>query len=300
MELLNKPAIYLLYFKEDDSKVYIGKSIHIKDRFKNHISELNRGKHHNYKLQNLYNKYNNIEILILEYVDDLYSLSLKETNWINEFNSFDNGYNLTTGGDGSDFGENSPSALYDKDTYVTILLMLTDSTNTYYSISKELNVNISIISSIACRQSHAYLELEYPKEYSIIDRLKFTRNRQYTEDIYYNIMYQLANTNKKHNIISKELNISESIIEDISRGSTHKYLKDKYPEEYTKMILKKGTRRSGSQTGEAYPSVKSPKNIVFNNIYNATSFAKEHNLHPGHFGDLLRGKCKSHKGWILA
>jgi hypothetical protein len=39
---------------------------------------------------------------------------------------------------------------------------------------------------------------------------------------------------------------------------------------------------------------------IYSDIKNAKQFALEHNLHQGHFGDLLRGKAKSHKGWILA
>lgn len=40
-----------------NSKKYIGQSVNISDRWKKHISELNRGSHHNDYLQKAWNKY---------------------------------------------------------------------------------------------------------------------------------------------------------------------------------------------------------------------------------------------------
>jgi predicted GIY-YIG superfamily endonuclease len=39
-------GIYALYFEQDDSKVYVGQSTKIEDRYTDHLSLLERGKHH--------------------------------------------------------------------------------------------------------------------------------------------------------------------------------------------------------------------------------------------------------------
>lgn len=41
----------------NNNKVYIGKSIEIKQRFKKHLSDLRLNKHHSKYLQHSYNKY---------------------------------------------------------------------------------------------------------------------------------------------------------------------------------------------------------------------------------------------------
>jgi len=196
--------------------------------------------------------------------------------------------------------------------YVDILEMLAYTNLSYNEIAEKTNSTTGIVTSISVGTAHKYLKEEYPETYFIVCN-KFSKNNSYNEDIkktprlfkhseevYINIMKELANTNKKLNIISVEYGVDQGVVEDISRGSTHKYLEKEYPEVYKKMIDKKGKRRAGSQSGNAYPAVKDPEGNIYENIVNAKQFAIEHNLHPGHFGDLLRGKARSHKSWIIA
>ena len=83
-----------------NSKVYIGQTTYtLEDRFKQHLFSA----HHQapYKLYRAMNKYG-IEhfhiILIEECPND--ELNVKEAYWIGKYNSFNNGYNCTLGGDG--------------------------------------------------------------------------------------------------------------------------------------------------------------------------------------------------------
>lgn len=89
-------------------KIYIGCSLDVKRRLKDHLSLLKHNKHNNPYLQNHYNKYgvNDLQLSIVELCDHLtpFELLLKETCVISHMGSFGNGnFNLTRGGAGYNF-----------------------------------------------------------------------------------------------------------------------------------------------------------------------------------------------------
>lgn len=83
-----------------NAKSYIGISIDYEKRWKQHIRALTRNKHCNRKLQSAWNKYGAeaFEFQIIEQCPYA-EVFEKETKYIALFNSYDNGYNLTRGGD---------------------------------------------------------------------------------------------------------------------------------------------------------------------------------------------------------
>ena len=103
MKECKKGGIYLLR-NLSDGKVYIGKSINLEKRLKEHKLSLARGDHHNNYLQNAWNKYgeNSFEIEILFNSDSHEELNEKEIYFIKLYKSNDlnYGYNLTSGGEG--------------------------------------------------------------------------------------------------------------------------------------------------------------------------------------------------------
>lgn len=92
-----------IYFLCINKKYYIGKDAYIESnvRIKDHLRALKLNKHYNRKLQNAYNKYLIIESGII-WSDrcTLDELAEKEIEIIKQYNSYNNGYNLTTGGEG--------------------------------------------------------------------------------------------------------------------------------------------------------------------------------------------------------
>lgn len=83
-----------------NGKVYIGQTIRtFEERKKQHIAELKGGYKRNVKLQNAWNKYGekNFKFSIIDYFP-ISILDDKEIYYIEKFNSFNNGYNMTTGG----------------------------------------------------------------------------------------------------------------------------------------------------------------------------------------------------------
>ena len=109
-----------------NGKVYIGQSIDIEKRWKEHISCLNNRTHHNDYFQKSWNKYgaDNFTFSIIEECK-LSELDKKEIYWINYYESYirDNGYNLTLGGEGnkqiSEQMINEMCNLYDNEGYTT-------------------------------------------------------------------------------------------------------------------------------------------------------------------------------------
>lgn len=85
-------------------KVYIGQSRNIEKRWNRHKSTILNQNDHNYEnpLYRAIRKYGieNFQFSILEKCS-IEELNQKEIYWINFYNSFFNGYNLTFGGDGS-------------------------------------------------------------------------------------------------------------------------------------------------------------------------------------------------------
>ena len=299
--LSNTHGIYCLYFENDNNQFYIGKSLDLLERKRIHDRDLRNTCHHNIHLQNAYNKYKVYPTMEILEIPNLSDLASREIYWIKEFDSYHKGYNRTGGGEGAGYGETSPSALYSEETYITILFMLANTEQSMVSISKELEVSLAVVVSIALKNSHMYLQNLYPEEYKKATGKHGDSStvRAYPDSLYISIMNNLANTTKKLNIIALEHNVDQGIVEDISRGATHKYLSISHPEVYSLMLSKKGSRRMGSQSGNAYPSVIDPLGNIYSDITNAKAFALEHNLHQGHFGELLRGKAKSHVGWKL-
>lgn len=86
----------------NDYYIYIGQSVDMERRWKQHLKTLNENTHCNKKLQNIYNKYSNtIKFEIIEECD-ADELDDKEIFYIEQFNTFDtnHGLNMDLGGFG--------------------------------------------------------------------------------------------------------------------------------------------------------------------------------------------------------
>lgn len=84
--------------------MYIGKSINIKKRKREHFNRLRRNTHENSKLQRAFNKYGEVnfefDVLVVDNFDNE-ELNSIEHMYIRLFDTLKNGYNLTYGGGGS-------------------------------------------------------------------------------------------------------------------------------------------------------------------------------------------------------
>ena len=99
-----KPGIYKIT-NTITNESYIGKSSNIEKRFESHKQDLEDGTHHNKGLQEDYDLAKSLnpdyEIFtydIIKEIDDEKDLNKEEMYWINEYNTFERGYNRTLGG----------------------------------------------------------------------------------------------------------------------------------------------------------------------------------------------------------
>lgn len=85
-----------------NGKNYVGQSINIYKRWKNHIDDLKEGVHYNCHLQRSWNLYgeDSFKFSILEECS-VEELNIKEILYVDKFHAYTNGYNQTFGGDGS-------------------------------------------------------------------------------------------------------------------------------------------------------------------------------------------------------
>lgn len=107
--------IYHITNKETGKK-YIGQTIDIDWRLYRHFQELAKGTHHSTKLQRAYNKYGKDKFEVTYELKEFSSyedLLMAEVIEISKFNSYENGYNETRGGEGH-------SLIFDFDTSVLI------------------------------------------------------------------------------------------------------------------------------------------------------------------------------------
>ena len=82
-----------------DNKTYVGQSVDIEKRWSTHRAELNNNYHCNTYLQNAWNKYgeDNFDFSIIEECAAS-QLNQREIYWVSQYDSYENGYNLTPGG----------------------------------------------------------------------------------------------------------------------------------------------------------------------------------------------------------
>lgn len=110
-------GIYKLY-NNITKKSYIGKSTNIEKRFIEHKNMALRGD--GYYIHSSIAKYGveNFDFIVLEECEEK-ELNKREKYYIEMFNSFENGYNLTTGGDGFD-SFSSPTSKFSKEEIILI------------------------------------------------------------------------------------------------------------------------------------------------------------------------------------
>ena len=110
----NKCGIYRIYFI-GSNKSYIGLSKGFKGRKIQHLRELKKGTHFNIHLQRAFKKYgeDNVRIELIEECDKT-ELTQKEKYYIEIFDSFKNGFNLTTGGENCNISDDVKKRISEK------------------------------------------------------------------------------------------------------------------------------------------------------------------------------------------
>lgn len=264
-------GIYRIYW---GTNIYIGKSQHIEERFKKHLYMLKTGKHHNYLMNIYYSRYGLPELEILEECSRE-ELDAKEIEYITKFDSFNNGLNLTKGGEGS--------YLKDPEHYLPTLELLVDNKLKHYEISEITGLSCNIVSLISSKHtSYRWLKEVYP---DLWDKLE---NRCEGEEIYLikeGVIEKVTSRvlfENTHNISSSHL--SRLISGDIK--STH------------------GWHKCDKEGNLLY--TPPPKNVfyfvkegIIEKVTKLAEFSDKYNLDRSGLTKVTKGKLKSIKGWRL-
>lgn len=159
------------------------------------------------------------------------------------------------------------------------------------SLEKEA---IEIFNSI----NNGFNSVEGGGAYPVLSGENNVRSKYLDEDIEYIFLFIVDNLDKSLHWVSEQTGVHRSTLKNINNGYSHKWLKDRYPEQYAILENSWGSRPINSlkYMGKPLPIAISPEGEEFI-VEHITNFAKEHGLNRGAFGNMLRGNAKQHKGW---
>lgn len=166
-------GIYSLYWEEQDL-IYIGLSQNAENRFKDHIYDMKKQNHSNYKVQDAFNNYGEPNLIIIEECS-IEELNIKEIQWMYEFDALGaQGLCIVEGGQVG-FGTNSNASKYSKRTILKAFSLLYRTTLSQNKIASKLNINIYLIYDIARKNSHLWLKEVYPDKYKLMLKNNLSR-----------------------------------------------------------------------------------------------------------------------------
>lgn len=204
-----------------NNKVYIGQSNNPIRRYKEHITEA--AKTDTVGLYAAMRKYgiNNFKIEIIE--GPVNNYNEREIYWIKQYDSFNNGYNLTMGGENPPIltGENSSLTTFSDEIILEIQKDLIFSTLSYDEISNKYSISIGYLTRInkgICRKNGKF---NYP--------LRNQSNYKKTDELNNIIIDQLINTSKSTEDIARENNIDSLTVYYINKGTRHRKDDIEYP-----------------------------------------------------------------------
>jgi len=163
-------AIGIYKLEWSDGRYYIGQARHLESRFNEHIRDLKRNVHFNYKVQAQFNKFGTPLFIVLKYCT-INKLDEEEIRYIDLKDRYC--LNILPGGTVVR-GESSPRAIYSDELIELVFLELINRTSTHKELASKFNVDIGTINDISsCRgRGSTELEAKYPEEYA---KLKSTK-----------------------------------------------------------------------------------------------------------------------------
>lgn len=232
-------GIYSLRFPNTD-KLYIGQSTHIELRYSQHLANLRAGRGTT-KLQEAYDKYGTPSLFIEDIVSSVSELDAKESFYIQEYNSINNGFNSCAPGF-STFEGVACWSEYSSTQIKKVFAALVHTDYDYSSIEEVTGVGYSVIRDIANGNSHYWLSTRYPRQYRVLLSKLNTRPRiKFNKDKIVSILEALVDNSLTHKEIAEHYNTTIDVVRSISKFKAHSWLKDEYPVLYSKLKELKNT-----------------------------------------------------------
>lgn len=205
-----------------NGKSYIGQTTDYKRRFQEH-RQLGYGSEQNKLLYYAFKKYG-IENFSFEVIEDKTpNYNEREKYWIAYYDSFENGYNMTEGGEEPplNIGVNSPFVTHTEEQITEIKRLLKETKIQYKDIAKIFNYDSSSIERI----NYGKLWRDESETYPI----RKETSRQYQKERALNIIYDLLNTNLTQKEIAKKYGCARTTVTAINQGINYKQDNLTYP-----------------------------------------------------------------------
>lgn len=215
-------GIYM-YENKKTHKKYIGQSTNIERRRQEHLKWPSKFSYFDNELQVIGEE--NFYFTILEECT-VQELDEREKYWINFYDSKNNGYNLTAGGQNYR-GEANPGAKLAESTVKKIIERLRDTTISIQALAKEYNVHYNTVSDINRCLTWNWLH-EYKNNIRLESQGSLLRGElgtnKITESQAIKIINKIKGSTQSLASIAREFNIKSSLVYDINRCRTWTYL----------------------------------------------------------------------------
>ena len=230
-----------IYYIKFNNKYYIGKDFEINKlkRIKEHINILKKNSHYNTYLQRAYNKYGhaNMEYGVLKELDcSKEELSEIEKEYIQKYDSYHNGYNLTLGGEGGlgiiiseeakkarserTAAEKNPQAKLTNEQFFEIVELL-KSGKTNAEIAEIYNLHSQYVSLIRHKKRFQSL-WKHVQDYSPeISKGESLKERKISENMFLEIV-DMIRQGETNTSIERKYNLSAGTVSRIRHRKTHK------------------------------------------------------------------------------
>ena len=128
---------------------------------------------------------------------------------------------------------------------------------------------------------------------------------KYTKRQILKVFAVLYNTFNSAEQIASRCGVPTSFVHTISKGDSHKWLEDEYPQQFAKMrkIAESRVRQKFSsdiiyiKNNIVY--LKSPTGEIVKIDTSIREFCRKHNLNSGPMSEVIKGQRNQNKGWTL-
>ena len=221
---MNKNVIYAYKKRESGKIVYVGQTVDLDTRHKQHIQydpfNINN-KEYDYPLSRGVRKYGEdaYELIILEDNLKKEQLNEREIYWISFYDTYFNGYNQSTG------GSNPVKPTFTENEIDKVIEMLQDESYSYQDIIDKTGISMTHIYNINTGKRRKRKGLNYPIRPS---NVKGSKGLKFSQEDCKKIHDEILLNKKTFKEIAKEFNCSDTTIREINKGNTKNYILDGY------------------------------------------------------------------------
>lgn len=205
-----------------NGKCYIGQTTNSKRRFSEHRAK-GYGSENNKVLYYAFDKYglNNFSFEVIE--EQIENYNEREKYWIRYYDSFENGYNQTEGGEEPplNIGENSPFATHSQQEVDYVIDQILNTSKQLKEIAQETGYDYSTIKRIQAGKLWRKDSLNYP--------LRKETGREYQKARAEMIIEDLLNTSLTQKQIAEKYGCARTTVTAINNGNNNRRENLQYP-----------------------------------------------------------------------